>query len=151
MWGGMTEYLTEDNSFPVQVDGMAPVPEGPFKVHQSLCWWCTHCSKLTRRCLVPFTMARATTWGSPPLSTFASACSKCTRTRTKPSRLVDELVKTWCRSTLCVAAARAAGTPRVGLVHKCHQRRSLLGVCCGCQVPPEAGCQVYLTPHGPHR
>lgn len=52
---------------------------------------------------------------------------------------------------VCVAAARAAGTQLVGLVHKCHQRLSLLGVCCGCQVPPEAGCQVYLTPHGTHR
>lgn len=32
-WSGMTEYMTERNSYPLQVDRMAEVAEGPFKGH----------------------------------------------------------------------------------------------------------------------
>ncbi|KAJ0046751.1 hypothetical protein Pint_05783 [Pistacia integerrima] len=32
-WSGPTEYLTEENSYPLQVDRMSEVTEGPFKGH----------------------------------------------------------------------------------------------------------------------
>lgn len=32
-WSGPTEYLTEENSYPLRVDQMSEVPEGPFKGH----------------------------------------------------------------------------------------------------------------------
>ncbi|KAF5185193.1 Udp-glycosyltransferase superfamily protein [Thalictrum thalictroides] len=33
-WSGPTEYLTKENSYPLSVDGMSEVKEGPFKGHQ---------------------------------------------------------------------------------------------------------------------
>lgn len=32
-WSGMTEYMTEGNSFPLRVERMVEVEEGPFKGH----------------------------------------------------------------------------------------------------------------------
>eukprot|EP00741_Cyanophora_paradoxa_P004321 tig00000792_g4195.t1 len=32
-WSGNTEFMTDENSFPLPIDGLVPVPEGPFKGH----------------------------------------------------------------------------------------------------------------------
>jgi glycosyltransferase involved in cell wall biosynthesis len=32
-WSGPTEFMTEENSFPLQINGLVPVGEGPFKDH----------------------------------------------------------------------------------------------------------------------
>ncbi|CAL0321211.1 unnamed protein product [Lupinus luteus] len=58
-WSGPTEYLTEDNSYPLPVDRMSEVMEGPFKGHL----WAEPCEYklqvLMRQVINNFTVAKA--------------------------------------------------------------------------------------------
>ena len=40
-WSGMTEYMTNENSYPIRVDRLEEVLEGPFKGHR----WALPCVK----------------------------------------------------------------------------------------------------------
>lgn len=61
-WSGMTEYMTEANSYPLQVDDLVQVIEGPFKGHLWAEPSVTHLRSLMRHVFTYRSEAKAKGW-----------------------------------------------------------------------------------------